>query len=173
MKNKHQTLSLSITLVALYMLMMPKLASAEIFKCVNTKGDTYYNDMPCPKSNEETKIEGVKDPKGGFIPSLNATNLEKSTKSPASMPNGRGASSKNSGSPQDKVESRQASTKSSDSSGKSASSESNTSDTQASAGLNNQIDGDSQSVMANNPNAESNMKLVNDVQQYEPDVPMK
>jgi len=153
--------------------MMPELVSAEIFKCVNTKGATYYNDMPCPKSNEETKIRGVKDPKGGFIPSLNTTNIEKNTKSPARMSNGRGATSKNNGSPQDKVENRQASTKSSGSSGKGASAESNASDTQASTGQNNQIGGVSQSAMANNANAESNMQLVNDVQQYEPDVPMK
>lgn len=174
MKNKCNKLSLSTMLLALSVLVMHGLANAEIFKCVSTKGAIYYNDKPCPKSNEETKIKGVKDPKGGFIPSFKNTNLGKSKESPARKSNGSGIASNNNGLPQDKVENRQTSSKSSGSSGKkSASPESNTLETQASIGLKNEIDGSSQSAMANNTNAESNMQLVNDVQHLEPDVPMK
>ncbi len=170
---KNQKVLLGATLVALSMIMIPELVNAEIFKCVNTKGATYYNDKPCPRSNEETKIRGVKDPKGGFIPPLRTTKLEKKTMDSAHTSNGSDATSMNSGSIQDKVENRQVSTKSSGSSGKSASAKSNASKSQASTGLSNEIGGNSQNTMIINANAESNIQLVNDVQYQEPDVPMK
>ncbi len=43
-------------------------ADAAIFKCVNAQGKTYYNDKACSKSDQETQLDNVKDPVGGYIP---------------------------------------------------------------------------------------------------------
>lgn len=50
---------------------------AAIFKCVSAQGKTYYNDKVCPKSDKETQLKNVKDPKGGYIPPpLKAKNID-------------------------------------------------------------------------------------------------
>ncbi|KAG1663453.1 Type IV pilus biogenesis factor PilY1 [Nymphon striatum] len=41
---------------------------ASIYKCVNAEGATFYNDKPCPKNDEETELDAVKDPVNGYIP---------------------------------------------------------------------------------------------------------
>lgn len=43
-------------------------ARASIYKCVDTKGVTYYSDKTCPLSDEQTKMKAVKDPRGGYVP---------------------------------------------------------------------------------------------------------
>jgi len=43
---------------------------AEIYKCVNKQGKTFYNDKACPIYDKETKIKAVKDPKNGYIPPI-------------------------------------------------------------------------------------------------------
>ena len=53
-------------MVLSYIIVLPETAHATIFKCVNEQGATYYNDKPCPKNNEETKLKATKDPKNGY-----------------------------------------------------------------------------------------------------------
>ena len=42
-------------------------AHADIYKCVNTNAEVYYNDKPCPATAIERKIKAAKDPVGGYI----------------------------------------------------------------------------------------------------------
>ena len=41
---------------------------AEIYKCVNKQGKTFYNDKSCPAYDKETQIKAVKDPINGYVP---------------------------------------------------------------------------------------------------------
>ena len=42
-------------------------AHADIYKCVYTNAEVYYNDKPCPATAIERKIKAAKDPVGGYI----------------------------------------------------------------------------------------------------------
>ena len=66
MRNKHWSVLSNALLTLVSLIVISSSAHATIFKCVNTQGAIYYNDKPCPKDNEETKIKATKDPKGGY-----------------------------------------------------------------------------------------------------------
>ena len=57
----------SISVLAVSFLLIPFKASAEIYKCENSKKEIFYNDMPCPVLDKETEISAVKDPKNGYV----------------------------------------------------------------------------------------------------------
>jgi len=59
---------LSPLMLAGLFLIVPNLSHANIFKCINKKGDVYYNDKPCPVTDKETKLKNIKDPKSKYIP---------------------------------------------------------------------------------------------------------
>jgi len=42
---------------------------AAIYKCVSDEKGIYYIDKPCPVVDIETKLNAVKDPKNGYVPS--------------------------------------------------------------------------------------------------------
>ncbi len=60
-----------------FSLLTTQTALATIFKCTDKQGAVFYNDKPCPVTDEETKLHSVKDPVNGYIPKLN---LEKKGK---------------------------------------------------------------------------------------------
>jgi len=66
MRNKYRSALFNVLVTLASFIVMSSSTNAAIFKCVNTQGETYYNDKPCPKSNEETEIKAIKDPKGGY-----------------------------------------------------------------------------------------------------------
>ena len=49
-------------------LFMVEEAQAQIYKCVNTQAEVFYNDKPCPVKQIEKKMKSVKDPTNGYIP---------------------------------------------------------------------------------------------------------
>ncbi len=68
MKTDHTyKVTLGILLLSHFLLFTGSV-QAEIYKCVNAEGGTFYNDKPCPKTDEETKLKAAKDPKNGYIP---------------------------------------------------------------------------------------------------------
>ena len=69
MNNKKSLsfLLLPALIVSAPLLMIEK-AQAQIYKCVNTQEQVFYNDKPCPVKQIEKKMKSVKDPKNGFIP---------------------------------------------------------------------------------------------------------
>lgn len=48
---------------------------AEIFKCEKNDGTVFYNDKPCPVAEKETKFDPIKDPKNGYVPSYEKSEL--------------------------------------------------------------------------------------------------
>ncbi len=68
MKNNNDKFSYLSLVIITALLFAPTLTNAAIFKCINKKGDVYYNDKPCPINNKETKLKNIKDPKNGYIP---------------------------------------------------------------------------------------------------------
>lgn len=54
-----------------------------IFKCINSKGDIYYNDRPCPTKDKEKKIKVAITPKSaiesGVVP-VSLSVIEKKAK---------------------------------------------------------------------------------------------
>jgi len=68
MNNKNTKITYLSFFMIIGFLLAPNLTKAAIFKCVNKKGDVYYNDKPCPENNKETKLKAVKDPKNGYVP---------------------------------------------------------------------------------------------------------
>jgi len=65
--NKNNKINY-ITLLVISIFLLPNLSYATIYKCINKKGETYYNDKPCPVNAEETKLKNIKDPKSRYIP---------------------------------------------------------------------------------------------------------
>ncbi len=68
MQNNNDKSSYLSLVIITALLFSPTLSDAAIFKCINKKGDVYYNDKPCPVDNKETKLKNIKDPKNGYIP---------------------------------------------------------------------------------------------------------
>lgn len=66
MKSRYSSTLLGFLMALSYIIVIPEIAHATIFKCVNGQGATYYNDKPCPKNNEETELKATKDPKNGY-----------------------------------------------------------------------------------------------------------
>ena len=58
----------TIVACALFYMLPVTQANAAIYKCVSVSKGVYYIDKPCPKVDEETKINSVKDPKNGYTP---------------------------------------------------------------------------------------------------------
>ena len=67
MNKNNKIISLSYLAVSL-VLLAPSLSYATIFKCIDKKGEVYYNDKPCPINAKETKLKNIKDPKSKYIP---------------------------------------------------------------------------------------------------------
>ncbi len=68
MKSLSQTASLLLVSTFAINLLSVSTASAEIFKCTNSKGKIYYNDKACPTNQKEKKLNAVKDPVNGYVP---------------------------------------------------------------------------------------------------------
>jgi len=66
--NKNNKINYLSLLVMSIIFLLPNLSYATIFKCINKKGETYYNDKPCPVNAKETKLKNIKDPKSRYIP---------------------------------------------------------------------------------------------------------
>lgn len=54
-------------MLAVSFLLMPLKATADIYKCENSKNEIFYNDKPCPVLDKETEFSAVKDPKNGYV----------------------------------------------------------------------------------------------------------
>ena len=67
MKNNTMKTTLILATLSLLLSVNNKVEAA-IYKCVNVDGETYYNDKVCPKSTNQTELNNVKDPVGGYIP---------------------------------------------------------------------------------------------------------
>ena len=76
MNNRVKTVIHSI-IVSFSFLMLVGEVQATIYKCVNLQGNTYYNDKPCPRIDDETKFKAVKDPVNGYIPPAFVKDIQK------------------------------------------------------------------------------------------------
>ena len=68
MNNKYLTLLTVSALAVSAQLLFTEQVQAEIFKCVDTNAEVFYNDKPCSVTQIERKIKAVKDPEYGYIP---------------------------------------------------------------------------------------------------------
>jgi hypothetical protein len=69
----HKLLAICGFLLSTQFIFAENKQEASIFKCINSKGETFYNDKPCPLKDRETLMRSVKDPLNMGKPSVPPT----------------------------------------------------------------------------------------------------
>lgn len=71
------TLAVSASVLMVQNTYSAEVAKSTFFKCINTEGEVFYKDKPCPVSDKEKKIKVAKTPKSVIRNNTEKTSAQK------------------------------------------------------------------------------------------------